>query len=81
MKLPYIIIINNLFNSSIRSLCVGVLDRLEQELGRGLPVATMCLLYLSTRGLHETELLTLLADEENLLPRMRKGRCIYMPTS
>lgn len=46
-----------------------VLTRFEQENGGELLVATVCLLETSSRGLLETELLTILGDEENLMPR------------
>ena len=45
-----------------------VLSRFEEEGERHLLVATLCLLEVSSTGLLESELLKLLADEENLLP-------------
>ncbi len=45
------------------------MERFEKENGGELVVATLCLLEVSQRGLLETELLQILADEENLAPR------------
>ena len=41
--------------------------RFEEENGGYLVVATLCLLETSAKGLLETELLSLLADEDNLV--------------
>ncbi len=46
-----------------------VMERFEKENGGELVVATLCLLEVSQRGLLETELLQILADEDNLAPR------------
>ncbi|XP_077998733.1 TPR repeat-containing protein DDB_G0287407-like [Glandiceps talaboti] len=48
-------------------LLAQVLSRFEQENGGDLLVATLSLLESSTSGLLETELLTILGDEENLM--------------
>ena len=48
---------------------IQVLERFEQESGGELLVATLSLLEVSARGLLETELLEMLADYENLMPR------------
>jgi hypothetical protein len=45
-----------------------VLTRFEEENGGQLVIATVCLLETSRHGLLETELLELLADENNLTP-------------
>ena len=45
-----------------------MLQRFEIENGGELLVATLCLLEVSARGLLETELLTILGDEDNLMP-------------
>ena len=45
-----------------------VLARFEEENGGDLLVATLCLLEVSARGLLESELLTLLGDDDNLMP-------------
>ena len=53
-----------------------MLARFEQEGGGHLLVATLCLIEVSTFGLLESELLNMLADEDNLLPPdevMEKG--------
>jgi len=47
---------------------MSVLRRFEAEGGGHLLVATLCLIEVSTFGLLESELLSILADEENLLP-------------
>ena len=46
-----------------------VLSRFERENGGELLVAAVCLLEVSCRGLLETELLAILGDEENLMPK------------
>ena len=46
-----------------------MLERFEQESGGELLVATLSLLEVSARGLLETELLEMLADYDNLMPR------------
>ncbi|XP_013381732.1 TPR repeat-containing protein DDB_G0287407 isoform X2 [Lingula anatina] len=45
-----------------------VLERFEAETGGSLLVATLCMIEVSKGGLLESELLLLLADEENLMP-------------
>ena len=45
-----------------------MLTRFEEENGGQLVIATVCLLETSRHGLLETELLELLADENNLTP-------------
>lgn len=50
------------------SLLAQVFDRFEEENGGELLVATLCLLECSNTGLLETELLTILGDEDNLMP-------------
>ena len=50
------------------SLLMTVLTRFEREGGGHLLIATLCLIEVSSFGLLESELLTMLADEENLLP-------------
>ena len=45
-----------------------ILARFEEENGGRLLIATLCLLEVSARGLLEVELLSILADEENLIP-------------
>ena len=45
-----------------------ILARFEEENGGRLLIATLCLLEVSARGLLEVELLSVLADEENLMP-------------
>ena len=47
----------------------SILTRFEKENGGELLVATLCLLEVSGRGLLEVELLSILADEENLRPK------------
>ena len=54
--------------SHFSRLLEQVLTRFEHEGGGRLLVATLCLLETSVSGLLESELLTLLADEDNLLP-------------
>jgi len=46
-----------------------VLERFEKENGGELLIAAVCLLEVSARGLLEIELLSILADEENLMPK------------
>ena len=55
-------------NSFHFSLEEQVLSRFEEENGGQLVVATVCLLETSRHGLLESELLELLADENNLTP-------------
>ena len=50
-----------------------MLQRFEKEGGGYLLVATLCLLEVATRGLLESELLEILADEENLMPPKSDG--------
>lgn len=50
------------------SLLQQVLERLENESGGELVVATLCLLECSRHGLLESELLLLLGNEKDLLP-------------
>ena len=50
------------------SLLEEVLDRFERENGGHLLVATLCLLEASSGGLQESELLDILANEEELVP-------------
>ena len=50
-----------------------ILSRFEIENGGQLLVASLCLLEASVRGLLETELLVILADEDNLMPKETKG--------
>jgi len=45
-----------------------ILARFEEENGGKLLIATLCLLEVSSRGLLEVELLSILGDEENSLP-------------
>lgn len=45
-----------------------VLSRFEEENGGKLLKGAVCLLEVSLRGLLETELLTILGDEDNLMP-------------
>ena len=45
-----------------------ILERFEEENGGRLLIATLCLLEVSSRGLLEVELLSVLADEDNLAP-------------
>ena len=45
-----------------------ILVRFEEENGGQMLIATLCLLEVSARGLLEVELLTVLGDEENLMP-------------
>ena len=45
-----------------------VLTRFEEEGGGHLLVATLCLLEVSQTGLLESELLKILADEDNIMP-------------
>jgi len=45
-----------------------ILARFEEENGGRLLIATLCLLEVSARGLLEVELLSVLADEENIMP-------------
>ena len=56
------------FTFLIYSLEEQVLSRFEEENGGQLVVATVCLLETSRHGLLETELLELLADDNNLTP-------------
>ncbi|XP_019645560.1 PREDICTED: TPR repeat-containing protein DDB_G0287407-like isoform X1 [Branchiostoma belcheri] len=51
------------------NLLTQVLERFEEENGGHLLVATLCLLECSNTGLLETELLRILADEDNLMPK------------
>lgn len=53
---------------SILRLLEDVLSRFEDENGGHLLVATLCLLEVSQNGLLESELLSILADEDNLMP-------------
>ena len=50
------------------SLLEEVLDRFERESGGHLLVATLCLLEVSSGGLQESELLDILANEDDLVP-------------
>ncbi|XP_072023567.1 telomerase protein component 1-like [Amphiura filiformis] len=50
-----------------------VFDRFEEENGGQLLVATICLLETSSTGLLETELLKILAHEDNLMPSNKSG--------
>ena len=50
-----------------------ILARFEEENGGKLLIATLCLLEVSSRGLLEVELLSVLADEENLMPSSGVG--------
>lgn len=52
----------------IGRLEVQVLKRFEKENGGQLLVATLCLLEVSAGGLLESELLTILGDEDRLQP-------------
>ncbi len=52
----------------LHSLLGQVLERFQVEIGGKLLVATLCLLECSRHGLLESELLQLLADEDNLFP-------------
>ena len=49
------------------------MDRFEKENGGELMVAALCLLEVSARGLLEVELLTILGDEDNLVPKDEEG--------
>ena len=78
-----IIVTNSLLslkNISIKSMsCDGmfmlcrlesqILARFEEENGGELLVATLCLLEASNHGLLEVELMTILGDEDHLMPR------------
>ena len=59
---------NFIITSPFYSLLSQVLHRFEQENGGQLLVATMCLLECSCHGLLETELLSILGDEDSLNP-------------
>ena len=48
-----------------------VLERFEQESEGKLLTATLCLLEMSQRGLLETELFSILADYDNIMPLKR----------
>ena len=52
----------------MHSLLQQVLERLENESGGELVIATLCLLECSRHGLLESELLLLLRNENDLLP-------------
>eukprot|EP00058_Branchiostoma_floridae_P025527 XP_002611017.1 hypothetical protein BRAFLDRAFT_97506 [Branchiostoma floridae] len=56
------------------NLLTQVLERFEEENGGYLLVATLCLLECSNTGLLETELLRILADEDNLMPKDMKHK-------
>jgi hypothetical protein len=45
------------------------LERFEEENGGELLIAALCLLEVSNGGLLEVELLAVLGDEDNLMPR------------
>ncbi|XP_022087926.1 telomerase protein component 1-like [Acanthaster planci] len=60
--------INNMADGLLE-LLEQVFTRFEQENGGTLLSATLCLLETSATGLLETELLKILGDEDNLLPR------------
>ena len=50
------------------SLLEEILERFEGESGGPLKVATLCLLEASASGLLESELLTILGNEKDLVP-------------
>ncbi len=60
-----------------------MLSRFENENGGNLLVGTLCVLEVSERGLLETELLEILADEDTLMPYQdskegaEKGRQLF----
>ncbi|XP_001198485.3 telomerase protein component 1 isoform X2 [Strongylocentrotus purpuratus] len=58
----------NKLADGLLNLLAQVFDRFEEENGGELLVATLCLLECSNTGLLETELLTILGDEDNLMP-------------
>lgn len=64
---------------AIPSLLAQVFDRFEEENGGNLLTATLCLLEASQTGLLEVELLSILGDEDNLMPsetEKEKGKSI-----
>ncbi|XP_022080358.1 telomerase protein component 1-like isoform X2 [Acanthaster planci] len=58
----------NSLADGLLNLLEQVLTRFEEENGGELLVATLCLLECSCHGLLETELLSILGDEDNLMP-------------
>ena len=64
----------------IYRLLQQVLTRFEAEGGGHLLVATLCLLEVSATGLLESELLYILADEENVMPGsvQEKGNVFHL---
>lgn len=67
------------------SLLAQVFDRFEEENGGNLLTATLCLLEASQTGLLEVELLSILGDEDNLMPSSEseagkeKGKSVGSP--
>lgn len=67
------------------SLLAQVFDRFEEENGGNLLTATLCLLEASQTGLLEVELLSILGDEDNLMPSSEseagkeKGKAVGSP--
>nr|XP_054748224.1 TPR repeat-containing protein DDB_G0287407-like isoform X1 [Lytechinus pictus] len=59
----------NKLADGLLNLLAQVFDRFEEENGGELLIATLCLLECSNTGLLETELLTILGDEDNLMPK------------
>ncbi|XP_071494027.1 telomerase protein component 1-like [Diadema antillarum] len=59
----------NKLADGLLNLLAQVFDRFEEENGGNLLVATLCLLECSNTGLLETELLTILGDEDHLMPK------------
>ncbi|XP_038068590.1 telomerase protein component 1-like isoform X1 [Patiria miniata] len=58
----------NSLADGLLNLLAQILTRFEQENGGEMLVATLCLLECSCHGLLETELLSILGDEDNLMP-------------
>lgn len=58
----------NSLQDGLLNLLAQVFDRFEEENGGNLLTATLCLLEASQTGLLEVELLSILGDEDNLMP-------------
>ncbi|XP_071502709.1 telomerase protein component 1-like [Diadema antillarum] len=63
----------NMLADGLLELLAQVLERFEEESGGNLMTATLCLLECSSSGLLETELLSILGDEDNLMPCEEEG--------
>ncbi|PIK34982.1 putative telomerase protein component 1 [Apostichopus japonicus] len=64
----------NSLQDGLLNLLAQVFDRFEEENGGNLLTATLCLLEASQTGLLEVELLSILGDEDNLMPSSESSR-------